>query len=128
MASDCGIAIFFALGIGFLIGYLIASIGRAMRRARPRRSRPRDRSRTRRNLRRPTASGTTGACVLRLDASGLTADGKPIDIAGAVARCKVTGQVELTVASDDLAHAYIALIRALAGAGVAVTIKRPTEE
>jgi hypothetical protein len=71
------------------------------------------------------APSTSRACTLRLDASGLTADGLRMDIPGAVARCKVAGEAELTFAADGPAQVFWDLNRALTAAGVALLIKKP---
>lgn len=67
----------------------------------------------------PPAAGT---CTLRLDAIGLTADGVPIDIPGAVARCKPTGKVDLTFTPAGPAQVYMDLTAALSKAGIKVTV------
>jgi hypothetical protein len=67
---------------------------------------------------------TKGACSLRLDAKGLTADGKPVDVPGAVAHCKVAGKADLVFGEDGPASVYVELNRALSSAGVAVTVWR----
>ena len=115
MTSDDGnTALIVALGVGFLLGYFLSLITRsAIHRAPPRRRRPQARSRTRRDLRRASGSkpaatkvlggstpGTAGACALRLDVSDLTADGKRSDSPSTVVRCKLSSQIELTLASD----------------------------
>jgi hypothetical protein len=97
MANDGGIVV---LVVGFLLGYLLALMSPAMRRALPRRRRSRTRSRAR-----------------RLDPSGFTAEGAHIDVSGAVARCKVSGQVEMTVAGGGPAQGSLDLDPAPAGAG-----------
>jgi len=112
MTSDGGTALIIALGLGVLLGFLLALIASsAMCRVRPRQRRPRARNRRR--------GGT---------ASKSAATGKRIDIPGAVARCKVSGQVEVTLASDGPAQVFLDLDRALVGAGVAVTISHPDKE
>lgn len=68
----------------------------------------------------PPPSGA--ACALRLDAIGLTADGVPIDIPGAVARCKPAGRVDLTFAKSGPAQVYMDLNTALSKAGIKVTV------
>ena len=119
MTSDDGnTALIVALGVGFLLGYFLSLITRsAIHRARSRRRRPQARSRTRRDLRRapgskPAAtkvlggstSGTAGACALRLDVSDLTPDGKRSDSPSTVVRCKLSSQIELTLASNGPAQ------------------------
>jgi hypothetical protein len=66
-----------------------------------------------------------GACSLKLDASGLTADGDRVDVAGAVERCKRAGRAELVFAKDCPAAVYVELNQALARAGVPVTVRSP---
>ncbi len=63
-----------------------------------------------------------GTCSLRLDKNGLTADGQPVDVAAAVARCKEAGAARLAMASDAPASVYLELNQALARAGVPVTV------
>ncbi len=93
MANDGGIVV---LLVGLFLGYLLA-----LRRAVPRRRRSRARSRVR-----------------RLDPSGLTAEGARVDVPSAVARCKVSGQVEMTVAGGGPAQGSRDLDHAPAGAGL----------
>jgi len=64
----------------------------------------------------------TATCTLRLDGKGLTADGLPVDVAGAVARCKAAGRAKLLFAEDGPASVYVDLNRALSQAGVSVTV------
>jgi hypothetical protein len=66
-----------------------------------------------------------GACSLKLDASGLTADGQRVDVAGAVERCKRAGRADLVFASNGPAAVYVELSQALARAGVPVTVRSP---
>jgi len=68
------------------------------------------------------APRSAGACALRLDASGLTADGQRVDVGGAVARCKTAGRAQLVFAKDGPASIYVDLNRALSLAGVPVTV------
>jgi hypothetical protein len=68
---------------------------------------------------RPAATPATSApCQLRLTAAGLTADGHPLDIPSAVARCKVAGRAEVSIAADAPGAIYARLARALAEVGV----------
>jgi len=66
-----------------------------------------------------------GACSLKLDARGLTADGQRVDVAGAVERCKRAGRAALVFAKDGPAAVYVELIQALSRAGVPVTVRSP---
>jgi hypothetical protein len=71
----------------------------------------------------PEATGQgASACHLSLDATGLTADGRRVDVAGAVRRCQEAGRAELVVDKDSPASVYADLCRALAKAGVPVTV------
>jgi len=70
------------------------------------------------------ATTPAGPCALRLAAAGLTADGQPIDIAGAVARCKAAGRADVFIADDAPGTVYMELTTALAAAGVVVTPRR----
>jgi len=74
------------------------------------------------DARRQAAQGAV--CFLRLDASGLTANGAPIDLASAVALCRAAGRAELVVADDAPGAAYVDLTAALADAGVFVNRPR----
>jgi len=64
------------------------------------------------------------ACVLRLDASGLTADGVRVEVAEAVNRCKLAGRADVTVIPEASATAYADLMIALGRAGVPVYTHR----
>lgn len=75
-------------------------------------------------VRVPAPAKVAAPCSLKLDRSGLTADGERVDIPTAVARCKVAGRAELVFASDGPATVYVDLNKALARAGVAVTLPR----
>ncbi len=66
-----------------------------------------------------------GPCSLKLDRSGLTLEGETVDIATAVARCKVAGRAELAVAPDASVTVNRELYSALITAGVATVIKTP---
>ena len=70
----------------------------------------------------PPAKDSNAPCSLRLDASGLTADGEKVDVATAVARCKKSGTAKLALAADAPAAVYVELNGALARAGVPVTV------
>lgn len=69
-------------------------------------------------------AGTATACVLRLDASGLTAGGETVDVPTAVTRCKSAGRVELIVSEDAPGATFTDLSTALADAGVVVNQRR----
>ena len=73
----------------------------------------------------PPASSAPGVCSLRLDASGLTADGAAVDVAGAVARCQQAGRAELVLARDAPATIYMDLGTALSAAKVPLTLRTP---
>ena len=80
----------------------------------------------------PTRSGTTatpprmpGACSLKLDKNALTLEGERVDVATAVARCKVAGRAELAVASDAPLAVNRELYGALLAAGVPTVVKTP---
>ena len=73
----------------------------------------------------PTPSPATDSnapCLLRLDGSGLTAEGEKVDVTTAVARCKKSGAAKLGLAADAPAAVYVELNQALARAGVPVTV------
>jgi hypothetical protein len=70
----------------------------------------------------PPATDSNAPCSLRLDASGLTADGEKVDVATAVARSKKFGAAKLALAADAPAAVYVELNGALARAGVPVTV------
>lgn len=65
-----------------------------------------------------------GPCSLKLDASGLTADGERVDIPSAVARCKVAGKVEWAVMPDAPSAVVIELSKALAAEKLPVTLRK----
>ena len=69
-------------------------------------------------------SPTPTACVLRLDAAGLTADGARVGVADAVNRCKLAGRADVTVSKDAYASAYAELMMALDRAGVPAFTQR----
>ena len=70
----------------------------------------------------PPATESNAPCSLRLDASGLTAEGEKVDVPTAVARCKKFGAAKLALAADAPAAVYVELNGALAHAGVPVTV------
>jgi hypothetical protein len=63
-----------------------------------------------------------GTCSLRLDKTGLTAEGDKVDVAAAVARCKAAGAARLALTADAPASIYVELNQALARANVPVTV------
>jgi hypothetical protein len=73
----------------------------------------------------PTATGApAGACTLRLDASGLTADGTPLDLAAAVARCQAAGRADIIVTADAPGAVLLDLTTALSEASVPIATRR----
>jgi len=74
----------------------------------------------------PTASSATAAtpCALRLDAQGLTADGAPIDIPAAVAKCQAAGRADLVLADDAPSTVYADLAAAFHAAGILISQRR----
>jgi hypothetical protein len=61
-----------------------------------------------------------GPCALRLDGQGLSLDGRPIDLAGAVNACKRAGAARLLVVGDAIQGELERVEKALAEAGVPV--------
>ena len=70
----------------------------------------------------PLVSDPDAPCALRLDATGLSADGEKTDVAGAVARCKKAKDARLVLASDAPAAVYVELSQALARAGIPLSL------
>ena len=68
------------------------------------------------------AQPATAPCSLKLDRSGLTANGETVDVAGAVARCKEAGAARLALAGDAPAAVYLELNEALRRAGVRLSL------
>lgn len=62
------------------------------------------------------------SCMLRIDAKGLTLDGRTIDIAGAVSSCKAAGGADLVLTNDGPASLYVALTQELAFARVPLKV------
>lgn len=62
-------------------------------------------------------------CQLRLDANGVTLDGKPAEIDAAVAACKTAGGAELVTTGDALHGAVEELKAALERAEVPVLVR-----
>ena len=73
-------------------------------------------------LHAPSPAPATGPCQLKLDGTGLTADGAKVDVAGAVARCNEAGAARLALASDAPAAVYLELNAALRRANVPLTL------
>lgn len=115
--SDGNALLALALGIGG--GFMLAYVRRRDRQPDCDRSPHTPTAPAARNAARGTGAR---ACSLRLDAAGLTADGHRVDVAGAVARCKEAGRAELVLDNDARISIYIDLCRALAVAGVPVTV------
>ena len=67
----------------------------------------------------------SGACSLKLDATGLSADGKPVDVPTAVTRCKAVGRADLFLTEGAPAQVYVDLSQAFAKAGIPLTVRRP---
>ncbi len=59
-------------------------------------------------------------CALRLDATGLTADGAAIDVKSAVARCQAAGRANLTIAGTAPGTVYADLVAAFGAAGITI--------
>jgi len=69
-----------------------------------------------------SGSATTPArCQLRVDATGVTVDGKPATPAAAVAACR--GGADVVVTGDARQGTWDELARALAAAGVATAVR-----
>jgi hypothetical protein len=68
---------------------------------------------------------TGGVCSLKLDATGLTADGKAVDVPTALAHCKAAGRADVIFAADGPAQIYVDLSQAFAKAGIPITVRRP---
>lgn len=64
-------------------------------------------------------------CQLRLDAKGVTLDGKSVEIDAAVAACKKAGGAELTTTGDAVFGTQEELKAALDRAGVPVLVRDP---
>ena len=75
----------------------------------------------------PNATAPTSSprpCALRLDPSGLTADGVSVTIPDAVNRCKTAGRADITIIKDAPAAVYADLMIALGRAEVPATSHR----
>jgi hypothetical protein len=72
----------------------------------------------------PSDAAAPRACVLRLDTSGLTADGARVTVAQAVARCQAAGRADVTVVPGAPAATYGDLMVALGRAGIPTTAHR----
>lgn len=71
------------------------------------------------------AGGAGGRCRLRLDAQGLTLDGKPVEIKAAVKACAAAGGAELTATGDAVFGDLETLRLSLDQAGVPVFLHQP---
>jgi hypothetical protein len=65
-----------------------------------------------------TQAPTARACALRLDASGLIADGSRVTVADAVKRCTTAGSADVIVIQGAPAATYAELMIALGRAGI----------
>lgn len=65
-----------------------------------------------------------GPCSLKVDKSGLMADGESVTIATAVERCKAAGKVEWIVLPDAPSAIVVELANALSAAKLPVTMKK----
>jgi hypothetical protein len=65
-----------------------------------------------------------GPCSLKLDKTGLTADGERVDVRAAVERCKAAGKVEWALFPDAPSAVVVELSNALAAAKLPVTMKK----
>ena len=75
---------------------------------------------------RPAVGGQpAGRCQLRVDASGVTLDGKPAEVDAAVAACKKAGGAELTATGDATYGTVEALRSALDREGVPLLVRDP---
>jgi len=72
------------------------------------------------------AKPASARCQLRVDASGVLANGDRVAIADAVAACKPLGEVELVVTGDAAYGTVQELEKALSDAGVRVYSARHT--
>jgi len=79
-------------------------------------------ARTARTSSPPTSSPSS--CALRLDPSGITADGARITLTDAVNRCEAAGRADITILQDAPAAVYADLMYALARAEVLTTAHR----
>jgi hypothetical protein len=66
-----------------------------------------------------------GACSLKLDATGLSADGKPVDVPTAVTRCKAARRADLFLTEGAPAQVYVDHSQPFAKAGIPLTVRRP---
>ena len=75
------------------------------------------------------ATPTVRNCVVRIDPSGLIADGARVDLPEAVRRCTAAGRVALTVAPDAPASMCAQLVAALRPDGTSIrNARRPARE
>lgn len=119
--SDGSALLALALGVGggLLLAYVRGRDRQPDGECRPERSLQTPTAPAERNAVRGTGGG---ACLLRLDATGLTVDGHRVDVAGAVARCKEAGRAKLVLGNDGSIPIYIDLCSALAVAGVPLRV------
>jgi hypothetical protein len=72
----------------------------------------------------PAAAPADRACSLRLDPSGLTADGAKTSVADAVKRCQAAGRADVTIVKEAPAATYADLMVALGRAGIPIYAHR----
>ena len=116
--GDAALALALGAGGGFLLWHLARKYGDGGA------SRPDGRP-AKADAPAPPPRRATSVCSLKLDATGLTADGKPVDVATAVDRCKSAGRAEVLFAADGPAQVYVDLSQAFAKAGIPITVRRP---
>ena len=73
----------------------------------------------------PAIDAGVARCQLRVTGQGITVDGKPVEIAEAVAACKAAGGAEVVVTGDARQGDWDALRRALDEAGVRKSLSEP---
>lgn len=74
---------------------------------------------------RPAVGEPARRCQLRLDAKGITLDGKPAELDAAVSACKEAGGAELVTTGDAVFGTQEELKSALDRAGVPVLVRDP---
>lgn len=72
----------------------------------------------------PPPPRVPGPCSLKVDKTGLTADGERVDVATAVERCKTAGAVEWALMPDAPSAIVVELSKALHAAKLPLTMKR----
>ena len=70
---------------------------------------------------RPPTAPAPRTCVVRIEPTGLTVDGAPVDLAEAVRRCKATGHAAVSVAPSAPASLYAQVMAALGAASIPTT-------